>query len=134
MHNAQRLGGGGADAASVGEGMARRLKLGQLLISKGLLAPEQLASALAEQEQRGCRLGLTLVRLGYIEEDLLVKVLSRQLQLPVARVGGKRVKSEILERVPVELAEIVVSGEAAGVQRWALEAGLQVATVAVHGG
>jgi hypothetical protein len=85
--------------------MPRRLKLGQLLISKGLLAPEQLASALAEQERWGCRLGMTLVRLGYIEEDMLVKVLSRQLQLPAARIGGKRVKPEILERVPADLAE-----------------------------
>lgn len=85
--------------------MSRRLKLGQLLISKGLLAPEQLASALAEQEQWGCRLGMTLVRLGYIEEDMLVKVLSRQLQLPAARIDGKRVKPEILERVPADLAE-----------------------------
>jgi hypothetical protein len=85
--------------------MARRLKLGQLLISKGLLEPEQLASALAEQERWGSRLGMTLVRLGYIQEDLLVKVLSRQLELPVARITGKRVKREILDRVPAELAE-----------------------------
>lgn len=85
--------------------MARRLKLGQLLISKGLLDPEQLASALAEQERWGSRLGMTLVRMGYVEEDVLVKMLSRQLQLPVARIAGKRVKPEILERVPVELAE-----------------------------
>jgi hypothetical protein len=43
--------------------------------------------------------------MGTIEEDVLVKILSRQLQLPVARIGGKRVKREILERVPAEMAE-----------------------------
>ena len=53
-------------------GMTRRLKLGQFLISKGLLKPEQLASALAEQERWGSRLGVTLIRLGYIEEEMLV--------------------------------------------------------------
>ncbi|MGI9592017.1 MAG: hypothetical protein ACR2P8_11665 [Myxococcota bacterium] len=85
--------------------MARRLKLGQLLISKGLLTPEQLAAALAEQERWGSRLGMTLVRMGTIQEEMLVKILSRQLQLPVARISGKRVKSAILEKVPAELAE-----------------------------
>jgi type IV pilus assembly protein PilB len=82
-----------------------RLKLGQILLSKELISPEQLASALGEQERWGSRLGMTLVRMGFIEEEALIRVLAGQLRLPVARIRGKSVNSDVLEFVPVELAE-----------------------------
>lgn len=85
--------------------MGGRLKLGQILVSKELISPEQLAAALGEQERWGSRLGMTLVRMGFLEEETLVRVLAGQLRLPVARIRGKSVNSEVLELVPVELAE-----------------------------
>jgi type IV pilus assembly protein PilB len=85
--------------------MGGRLKLGQILLSKELISPEQLASALGEQERWGSRLGMTLVRMGFIEEEALIRVLAGQLRLPVARIRGKSVNSDVLEFVPVELAE-----------------------------
>jgi hypothetical protein len=86
--------------------MGGRLKLGQILVSKELISPEQLAAALGEQERWGSRLGMTLVRLGFLEEEALIRVLAGQLRLPVARIRGKSVNSEVLELVPVELAEM----------------------------
>ncbi len=85
--------------------MGGRLKLGQILVSKELISPEQLAAALGEQEGWGSRLGMTLVRMGFMEEEVLVRVLAGQLRLPVARIRGKSVNSEVLEFVPVEVAE-----------------------------
>jgi len=85
--------------------MGGRLKLGQILLKKGLISPEQLASALGEQERWGSRLGMTLVRMGFLEEEALVRVLAGQLRLPVARIRGKSVNAEVLDLVPVELAE-----------------------------
>ena len=85
--------------------MGGRLKLGQILLSKELISPEQLASALGEQERWGSRLGMTLVRMGFLEEEALVRVLAGQLRLPVARIRGKSVNSDVLELVPVDLAE-----------------------------
>ena len=85
--------------------MGGRLKLGQILLSKELISPEQLAAALGEQERWGSRLGMTLVRMGFVEEEALIRVLAGQLRLPVARIRGKSVNSEVLEFVPVELAE-----------------------------
>ena len=85
--------------------MGGRLKLGQILLSKELISPEQLASALGEQERWGSRLGMTLVKMGFVEEEALIRVLAGQLRLPVARIRGKSVSSEMLEIVPVELAE-----------------------------
>jgi hypothetical protein len=85
--------------------MSGRLKLGQILLSKELISPEQLAAALGEQERWGSRLGMTLVRMGFVEEEALIRVLAGQLRLPVARIRGKSVNSDVLELVQVELAE-----------------------------
>jgi hypothetical protein len=82
-----------------------RLKIGQILISKGLITPEQLAAALADQENSGKRLGHILVARGAIDEEALVKVVARQLRLPVARIRGKTIDPEILDLVPSELSE-----------------------------
>ena len=85
--------------------MGARLKLGEMLVAKGLIDEAQLASALEEQRRWGKRLGMTLVLMGLLEEETLIRVLAAQLKLPVARIRGKRVNEEVIELVPVELAE-----------------------------
>src|SRR5215468_8257395 len=81
------------------------LKLGQLLISRGLLQPDHLSAALAEQQEVGSRLGRILVRRGFVDEETLVRTLAGQLKLPVARIRGKQVGTDVIECVPVDLAE-----------------------------
>jgi hypothetical protein len=85
--------------------MGKRLKLGEMLVAKGLISETQLAAALGEQRRWGKRLGMTLVLMGYLEEEVLIRTLAAQLKLPVARIRGKRVNAEVIELVPVELAE-----------------------------
>jgi hypothetical protein len=82
-----------------------RLKLGQILVNKGLLDPDQLAAALADQQESGSRLGMTLVRMGFVDEETLIRTLAGQVKLPVARIRGKRVSPDVLECIPVDLAE-----------------------------
>lgn len=81
------------------------LKIGQLLISRGLLHPDHLSEALAEQQEVGSRLGMILVRRGFVEEETLIRTLAGQLKLPVARIRGKRVGPEVVECIPVDVAE-----------------------------
>ncbi len=81
------------------------LKLGQILVNRGLLNPDRLAEALADQQESGVRLGTALVRLGFVDEETLIRTLASQLKLPVARIRGKRVSPEVLECIGVELAE-----------------------------
>ena len=85
--------------------MSKRLKLGEMLVAKGLIDEAQLAAALEEQRRWGKRLGMTLVLMGCLEEEKLIRILAAQLKLPVARIRGKRVNAEVIELVPVELAE-----------------------------
>lgn len=85
--------------------MGKKTKLGEILIEAGLIDEAQLAAALGEQKKWGRPLGMTLVRMGLLEEVDLIRTLSEQLALPMARMRGKRVIPEVLEIVPVELAE-----------------------------
>jgi hypothetical protein len=85
--------------------MAKKEKLGDILVRSGAIDEAQLAAALGEQKKWGRPLGMTLVRMGLLEEAELVRTLAEQLSLPMARLRGKRVISEVLEIVPVELAE-----------------------------
>lgn len=59
----------------------RRKKLGEILISQGLLTEEQLLQALQEHRRTNISLGTVLVKLGFISEDDLSSVLGQQIQL-----------------------------------------------------
>jgi type IV pilus assembly protein PilB len=85
--------------------MPDRPKVGEILIQAGVIDRLQLQSALGQQTRWGHRLGVALVNLGFIEEHVLVRALASQLDLPVARLEGKRIAPEILALVPRELAE-----------------------------
>ena len=80
-------------------------KLGELLVEAGAIDDAQLKSALGEQRQWGRPLGMTLVRMGFLDEDTLIQTLASQLKLPIVKLGGKQVNPEVLERVPIDLAE-----------------------------
>jgi type IV pilus assembly protein PilB len=76
-----------------------------MLLGEGLIDAMQLRSALGEQRRWGWRLGMTLVHMGFIDEDRLVGALSRQFRMPLARLEGKRIHRNALDLVPEELAE-----------------------------
>jgi hypothetical protein len=61
------------------------LRLGELLMSRGLLTAEQLAQALHGQSIFGGRLGTNLVEMGFVTEEQIAFSLSQQLGLPCAR-------------------------------------------------
>ena len=71
--------------------------LGELLIAAGAIERDQLEVALAEQKNWGGPLGAALVRMGMLDEHTLIRALAGQLKLPVMKLDGKRVNSEILE-------------------------------------
>jgi len=56
------------------------MKLGELLLSEGLIDEIQLSSAIGHQRNWGGKLGSTLVELGFISEDEIARALERQLR------------------------------------------------------
>jgi type II secretory ATPase GspE/PulE/Tfp pilus assembly ATPase PilB-like protein len=84
--------------------MAKRLKLGELLVGSGAITEHQLRAALLEQRKWSKPLGMTLVAMGYLDEEALVRTLARQLGLQIAWLHGKRIAPEVMEMIPAELA------------------------------
>jgi len=70
--------------------MARYKRLGDILISEGIIAESQLKEAISNQEREGGKLGEILVKLGYVSEEQIVIALSKQLTIPyISAASGK---------------------------------------------
>jgi type IV pilus assembly protein PilB len=57
-------------------------RIGDLLVGEGLITRDQLNRALYEQEQSGTRVGFNLVKLGYVKETDITRMLPRQHRMP----------------------------------------------------
>lgn len=83
-----------------------KLKLGALLVSKGLINETQLDEALKNQVIFGGRLGTNLVELGYLDEEALAYFLSEILEVPYAHPKTLLdIKPEVLSLISKEIAE-----------------------------
>ena len=73
-------------------------RLGEILLRDGLLSREQLAQALAEQKASKHRLGYVLVKLGFVPELEITKILARQYRMPAVDLSRFEVDAKILKR------------------------------------
>ena len=79
-------------------------RLGDLLVREGLITREQLERALQEQRQNGTRVGYNLVKLGFIQETELTKMLARQYKMPAVDLSKFEVDPRIAKLIPADLA------------------------------
>jgi type IV pilus assembly protein PilB len=79
-------------------------RLGDLLVREGLISREQLDKALQEQRQSGTRVGYNLVKLGFIQETELTKILARQFKMPAVDLSRFEVDPRIARLIPGDLA------------------------------
>ena len=79
-------------------------RLGDLLVREKLITRDQLEKALQEQKQSGTRVGYNLVKLGFIPETELTKILARQFKMPAVDLSRFEVDPRIAKLVPADLA------------------------------
>jgi type IV pilus assembly protein PilB len=79
-------------------------KLGEILVREGLITMEQLRKALLEQKSSGMRLGYTLVKLGFVGENEVSKMLARQYRMPAVDLSRFEVDPKILKLLPPDIA------------------------------
>jgi type IV pilus assembly protein PilB len=79
-------------------------RIGDLLLQEGLISKEQLEKALQEQRQNGTRVGYNLVKLGFIQELDLIKLLARQYKMQAVDLSKFEVDPKIVKLVPGDLA------------------------------
>ncbi len=83
----------------------KRLRLGDMLISMGLLSEEQLNEALGLQKERHMRLGELLIADGYITEAQLINALKDQLGIDFIDLTKVEIDPEMSKYIPKALAK-----------------------------
>jgi type IV pilus assembly protein PilB len=79
-------------------------RLGEVLLTEGLITEDQLGRALANQKVTLVHLGAVLVKQGALQEDRLTTVLSAHLGTPIARLQDGDVDPEIARSLPEDFA------------------------------
>ena len=84
----------------------RHVKLGKLLIDERAITHEQLAEALADQQQTRRRIGRILVDMGVISEEKLTLVLARQFGLEALSGDAfEAISPQVVKLIPEGLAK-----------------------------
>lgn len=80
------------------------IRLGEILLKQSLLTLDQLHEALHHQQRRGGRLGTSLIELGFVGEEEIAAVLSKQYDVPSVNLNDYEVDQDTIRLVPVETA------------------------------
>jgi type IV pilus assembly protein PilB len=80
------------------------VRIGDMLVTKGLLSMEQLQAALKHQREQGGRLGSILVDLGFVSDDTIVTALCTQYDVPSVNLAHFQIDPEVIRLIPIETA------------------------------
>ena len=80
-------------------------RLGELLVRNKLIDEKQLAKALEEQRTGGGRLGASLVKLGYLQEEDLAAFLSRQYGVPSINLSEFEIDQSVIQLIPADVVQ-----------------------------
>lgn len=81
----------------------KRIRIGDLLLSQGLITKQQLETALEEQHVRKTKLGETLIALGYVSQQDFADVLSRQLGIDSVDLHTSGLQDAAIGLVPEDI-------------------------------
>ena len=80
-------------------------RLGELLVKKNYITPDQLKKALEDQSLKGGRLESALIRSGYIKEDELLSFLSAQYRVPSIKISKIEVNPNVIKLIPSSISK-----------------------------
>jgi type IV pilus assembly protein PilB len=81
------------------------VKLGEMLIKAGILTPQKLQEALNYQKTNGGKLGFNLVKLGFVKEEDITRVLSQQYGVPAINLAKIEIDDGVVKLIPSEVAQ-----------------------------
>jgi type IV pilus assembly protein PilB len=80
------------------------IKLGELLLKENMVTPQQLQEALNHQKANGGKLGKAFVALGYVRDEEITSLLSRQYGVPSINLTHFEVDPNVIKTIPAETA------------------------------
>jgi type IV pilus assembly protein PilB len=81
------------------------VRIGELLLKEKRITPEQLQEALTHQKNGGGKLGFNLVKLGFVRDDEITALLSKQYGVPSINLGQFEIDASVIKLVPAETAQ-----------------------------
>src|SRR6202163_3132718 len=80
------------------------VRLGEILVKESLITADQLKLALEHQGQHGGRLCTSLMKLGFITDDEITEVLSRQYGVPSINLKYYEIDPTVIKLIPQDTA------------------------------
>ena len=81
------------------------VRIGELLLKEKRITAEQLQEALNYQRTNGGKLGLNLIKLGFVKDDEVTALLSRQYGVPSIALAEFEIDPAVVKLVPAETAQ-----------------------------
>ena len=81
------------------------VRIGELLLKEKRITPEQLQEALNYQRQNGGKLGFNLIKLGYVKDEEITALLSKQYGVPSIALTQFEIDPAVVKLVPAETAQ-----------------------------
>ena len=81
------------------------VRIGELLLKEKRITPEQLQEALNHQKANGGKLGYNLVKLGFIKDEEITALLSKQYGVPSINLAHFQIDPAVSKLVPAETAQ-----------------------------
>ena len=83
------------------------VRIGELLLKEKRITPEQLQQALTQQKANGGKLGYNLVKMGFVKDEEITALLSKQYGVPSINLTQFKIDPAVVKLVPAETAQQV---------------------------
>src|SRR5205085_11697840 len=80
------------------------VRIGELLLKEKRITPEQLQQALNHQKANGGKLGFNLVQMGFVKDEEITALLSKQYGVPSINLAQFDIDSAIVKLIPADTA------------------------------
>ena len=81
------------------------VRIGELLLKEKKITPTQLQEALGYQKANGGKLAMNLVKLGFVRDEEITALLSRQYGVPSIDLGRFEIDAAVVKLIPAETAQ-----------------------------
>src|SRR5438045_2349133 len=81
------------------------VRIGELLLKEKRITPEQLQEALTYQKANGGKLGFNLVKLGFVKDEEITALLSKQYGVPSINLTQFEIDAAVIKLIPAETAQ-----------------------------
>src|SRR5256885_1006541 len=81
------------------------VRIGELLLKEKRITPDQLQQALTHQKSNGGKLGFNLVKLGFVKDEEITALLSKQYGVPSINLTQFEIDPAIVKLIPAETAQ-----------------------------